>query len=292
MLNNLKEINVVGLGENDYPSLLLEIPNPPKKIFYIGELPYIEEKCIAIVGTRKATTEGKKLAEKTAQELSQAGFSIISGLAMGIDTASHEGCIKAGGKTYAVLACGLPEIYPAQNINLAKKIIDYKGGIISEYPTGTPTLPYQFLERNRIVSGLCVATIVIEAPEKSGAIATARFAGEQGREVFVFPGPANHPNYRGSHALIRDGCRLVENTSQILEDLGIVPEKSKQNEFNFSTKTELEKNIINSLEQSRNGLSVDKLSEIHNLEAKDIQKTLTMLLMSGDIKEERGKYTL
>lgn len=216
-----------------YPRLLKEIPNPPENLYLLGNLPEKDTQKIAIVGTRKATAEGKKLAKEIAKKLAERGIIIVSGLAMGIDTAAHEGAIAAclpdgsQGKTIAVLANGLNSVYPAQNENLAKKILESDGALISEYPPETPSFPNQFLERNRIISGLSVATIIIEAPERSGSLATANWAAQQGREVFVFPGPANHSNFRGSHKLIRDGARLVASLEDILEDLGLENPKSE-----------------------------------------------------------------
>lgn len=221
------KIETIRLGDKSYPRLLKEISNPPKELFVRGstvlttggELPATEKIHVAIVGTRKATSEGRILAKKIARQCAEKNWVVVSGLAMGIDTAAHEGALAGGGETIAVLGCGVDTIYPAQNENLANKILDGHGGIISEYTHGTPALPHQFLERNRIVAGLSIATIVIEAPAKSGAIVTARLAAEYGREVFVFPGMANHPQYHGSHALIRDGARLVNSFEDILEDL-------------------------------------------------------------------------
>ncbi len=219
MQKNLK-INPIKIADSEYPALLKEIPNAPKMFYLLGELPPDDLIKIAIVGTRKASSAGRRFAKELAQKLAEYGAVIVSGLAMGIDTAAHEGAILAGGKTIAVLANGLDTIYPAQNENLAKKILDYGGAIISEYPPQTPSFPNQFLERNRIVSGLSIATIVIEAPERSGSLVTARLAAEQGREVFIAPGSIDNPNYRGSHQLIRDGARLVTSIEDIMEDLG------------------------------------------------------------------------
>lgn len=213
------DIKVIKLTDKEYPRLLNETTSPPKVIFVRGKIFDLEKPTIAIVGTRKATSEGLRLAKQVAKTLAEKGFLIVSGLAMGIDTAAHEGALLAGGETIAVLGCGVDSIYPAQNENLGQKILASGGAIISEYPEGTPALPHRFLERNRIVAGLSLATIVIEAPAKSGALVTARFAAECGREVFVFPGFAGHPQYKGSHALIRDGARLVNSTEDVLEDL-------------------------------------------------------------------------
>lgn len=228
------------LGEN-YPPLLLEIANPPERVFVRGRLPSFNLPWIAVVGTRKATEDGLQLAKKTARTLAEKGFVIVSGLAIGADTAAHEGALLCSGITVAVLGNGIDTIYPAQNENLASKILDSGGAIISEYESGTPSFPSQFLERNRIVAGLCLATIVIEAPQRSGALATARMAAEAGREVFVFPGPAGHPQWQGSHALIRDGARLVHTTEDILEDLNIQQFKTSALEVPFKPDIRLPK---------------------------------------------------
>jgi len=221
-MNQDRQIKIISQKNPEYPSLLKEIQNPPEKLYVLGNLPsepLANRPKIAIVGTRKATAQGRLLAKEIARKLTELGVIIVSGLAMGIDTSAHEGAVKAGGQTIAVLANGLDTIYPRQNENLAKKILELDGAIISEYPTNTPSFPNQFLERNRIISGLSIATIIIEAPERSGSLATANWAVEQGREVFVFPGPIDHPNYRGSHKLIRDGARLIGSIEDLLEDL-------------------------------------------------------------------------
>jgi len=227
------DIAEIKIKDKNYPPLLREIHEPPRKIFVRGKLPDFEKTFVAIVGTRKATEEGRALAKKTAKALAEKGMVIVSGLAMGVDAAAHEGALLGGGKTVAVLGNGIDMVYPAQNENLANKILKHGGAIISEYEPGTPAMPHQFLERNRIVAGLCQATIVIEAPAKSGAIVTARIAAEEGREVFVFPGPAGHPQHAGSHALIRDGARLVNSVEDILEDLSSFSAHLRPTLFDF-----------------------------------------------------------
>lgn len=289
------ERNIISLSFNDtcYPALLKEIPDAPTKLFHIGSLPPIDAVCVAIVGTRKATTQGKLVARQIAKDLASYGIIIVSGLAIGIDTAAHEGALESEGRTLAVLANGLDTIYPSQNSVLAENIIK-RGAIISEYPLTTPAYPNQFLERNRIVSGLCIATIVIEAPERSGTLATARFALEQGREVFVIPGSFNHPNYAGSHRLIRDGARLVTSAADILEDLGIPVEQAQQNNQPTLWQREdaSENAIIATLTETGQSLSVDKLSELTKLEAHVINATLTTLVISGVIKETECGYSI
>ncbi len=294
-------IKTISRNDSQYPLLLNEIPNPPKKIHLLGNLPNQNSPYIAIVGTRKATTEGRLIAKKIAQKLAELGAVIVSGLAMGIDTAAHEGALAGNGKTVAVLACGLNEIYPRQNENLAQKILEANGVIISEYPIGTPAYPDQFLARNRIVSGLSVATIVIEAPIDSGALVTARLAAEQGREVFIIPGPINHPNYNGSHKLIRDGARLVNSIEDILEDLGseILNSKiqilnksqtSKSKIQNIEDKSQLL--ILKVIQEAGKPLNIDKIIEITKLEPQIVSQTIAILTIQEIIKETEKGYAI
>lgn len=206
------------LEEAEYPPLLREIPNPPQTLYLSGSLES-EHPLIAIVGTRKATDKGKGTAFRFAEELVSRGFGVVSGLALGIDTAAHEGALGKRGYTVAVLGSAIDDIYPPENESLAKRILDTGGVIISEYSPGTPIQKHQFIERNRIISALSLAIIVIEAPIHSGALVTARTGAEQGKDVFVVPGPIGDPNFEGSHKLIRDGAILVGSIEDVLEDL-------------------------------------------------------------------------
>ncbi|MBI2035847.1 MAG: DNA-protecting protein DprA [Candidatus Liptonbacteria bacterium] len=320
----------IELEDNSYPPLLREITNPPEQIFVRGELPNYNLPFIAIVGTRKATEGGRLLAKKIAKELAEKGFVIVSGLAMGMDTAAHEGALKGGGRTVAVLGTGIDKIYPAQNENLAGRILLAGGAIISEYETNAPGFKWQFLERNRIVAGLCVATVVIEAPERSGALVTARLAAEFGREVFIFSGPAGHPNYKGSHALIRDGARLVSSTQDILEDLmdgcsgaelaespAFVSKKSvseaerawflakpkergqepsgRANGWESKTPSFRETKagfVLDALADSKTPLSIDKILEITKLTPQEVNQILTDLTICGIVEETSLGYRL
>lgn len=285
------------LSGQNFPKLLKEIPNPPKEIFVSGRLPKDEEIKVSIVGTRKATSTGKNLARQIAKDLSELGVIIVSGLAMGIDTASHMGALDAKKKTLAVLANGLDKIYPAQNENLAKDILAKGGALISEYPVGSPSLPHQFLERNRIISGLSIATIVIEAPDRSGSLATARFALEQGREVLVLPGPANHPNYAGSHKLIRDGARLITSAQDILEDLSLEISNSsaKSNEILNSKLDGLDADsslIVGAICQAGESLNIDKICELTKLSSQTVNQSVATLVIQEIIKETEQGYNV
>lgn len=288
---------IVGLEDERYPVLLREIPNPPKQIYVRGTIPELRTPVLAIVGTRKATVAGIRIAEEIAAELSRQGVIIASGLAMGIDTAAHRGALAAHGKTIAVLGNGVDEIYPAQNEKLAGEILATGGIIISEYPPGEPSFKGNFIQRNRIISGLSVAVAVIEAPARSGALATAGFAAEQGRNVFVVPGPTTHPNYIGSHALIRDGAILITRAEDILEDLGLLhEERSTKDEVGIGAspiQPELNVQEVLILEVVRNAgrpLEVDRIAELTKLPPQAVNQALTGLLLKGLIREFGGKY--
>jgi len=274
----------------EYPPYLKETNTAPLGIYMKGNFSWLDQNAVAIVGTRKATPQGLDLAQKLAEELAQYDLPIISGLALGIDAAAHAGALEANGKTAAVLATGLDLVYPRQNANLAKEILEKGGTLISEYPLGMPALPHQFIERNRIVSGLSRATIVIEAPAESGSLATAHFAVEQNREVFVIPGPINHPNFSGSHALIREGARLATSAKEILEDLGLLEENPKTNQQKIPLTDPLQRKIFEIIQAAQTPLSVDKISEISQVELRQLQSTLTFMLIQDVIKESSGKY--
>lgn len=290
-----EKINTI--AQKDFPPLLREVADAPEKLYTKGALPEFDRPWVAIVGTRKATPDGILFAKQLARELSERGFVIVSGLAMGIDTAAHEGALKGNGKTVAVLGNGLNNIYPRQNENLAKAILAQGGALLSEYSPETPAYPNQFLERNRIVSGMSIATIVIEAPDRSGSIVTARLAGEQGREILVFPGPATHPNYAGSHKLIRDGARLVTCAADILADLGLeeLPQRSlfADRKDIPNTKDALTPNehvILNIFAHTDRSLSIDKIAELTKLDAAIINPIIAMHVINGTLQEHGSGY--
>ncbi len=287
-------ISTIKFADENYPKLLREISSPPQELYLRGTLPSLDSSIIAVVGTRKATTSGLSVAETIAFELAKTGLVVASGLAMGIDAAAHRGALKAGGKTVAVLGNGIDNIYPAQNQRLAKDILATGGAILSEYSPGTPSLPKNFIERNRIVSGLSIGVVIVEAPVKSGALITAGFAGEQGRSVFVVPGPISHPNYVGSHALIRDGATLITKTVHVLEDLGLESLSLSGNEESLESRrlSANETLIVQVVKDAGQLLSIDRIAELTNLPPHTINEAIVMLLLKGIIKENNGKYTL
>lgn len=267
------------------PKLLQNIPDPPSELFVKGNLS--DDFKIAVVGTRRSTSEGRLIARTIAAELARTDITVVSGLAMGIDTASHEGCLEYGGKTIAVLGTGIDNIYPKQNERLAERIIAGGGAIVSEYPETTPGYKDNFLRRNRIISGLCEAIVVVEAPTRSGSLSTANFAAEQGREVFVVPGPVSHPNYAGSHRLIRDGARLVTSAKDILEDLGIEISGCNREET-----TDLERAIIEAIRYSGCSAKIDKIMEITKLEPSKALPVIAGLVLKKIIRESDEGYIL
>jgi DNA processing protein len=209
---------VITLGDPLYPEPLLESPDPPVLLYAQGRAELLGETGVAIVGSRSPTPQGLENARRFAGALSEAGLSIVSGLALGIDGAAHEGALDSGGKTVAVVGTGLDRVYPRAHIALARRIAD-RGLLLSEYPLGTPSMPAHFPLRNRIIAGLTCGTLVVEAALKSGSLITARLASEAGRDVFAIPGSIRSAQSRGCHWLIRQGAKLVESAEDILEEI-------------------------------------------------------------------------
>ncbi len=278
-------------SDTQYPELLGEIPDPPEMLYVRGTLPAPEKVCVSVVGTRKATAEGKQQAREVARALSARGIVIVSGLAFGIDAAAHEGALEGGGATVAVLAGGVDAVYPREHEQLAERILENGGGLLSEHPVGTPALPHHFLERNRIVSGLSRAVVIIEAPARSGALATARYAALQGREVFVVPGPARHPHFTGSHMLLRNGARLVTNATDILEDLAYEEPTAVQS-IAAESESGIEHAILEVLRTSQRPVPLDALVEATHFLAPEVIRTLSFLTLSNRIEERRGGFVV
>jgi len=203
-----------------YPPLLASIPDPPLVLFVEGDPAVLGLPQLAVVGSRSPTPIGRDTAQQFAEHLARSGLAITSGLALGIDAASHRGALRASGRTIAVLGCGLDSIYPRENAPLAADIVTSGGALVADLPTGTPPLKHHFPRRNRIISGLSVGTLVVEATLRSGSLITARLAAEQGREVFAIPGSIHSPLSHGCHRLIRQGAKLVESTDDIFSELG------------------------------------------------------------------------
>ncbi|MCS6789091.1 MAG: DNA-processing protein DprA [Patescibacteria group bacterium] len=285
----IKNIKLILKQNKEYPKLLKEIPLAPFGIYILGNLDVINNnQCIAIVGTRKASQEGKIITKKFANMLSNF-FNIVSGLALGIDSIAHLTTLENKKNTIAVLGSGLLEIYPKTNKNLAQKILNNNGAIISEYNIYTKPLPYRFLERNRIISGLSLGVIVIEAPEGSGALNTARFAIEQNRELWVVPGSVYNPNFYGSNKLIQYGAYLVIKPEDILKNLNIDVNQYYKNTPNLNDD---EKLIYDTIKQYGQPIDIDKLIEITNLKTQRVIQVISLLIIKNIIKETENGYII
>jgi len=256
-------ISKVGIFDKTYPYLLKQIYDPPTVLYYRGSLDCLNKKTIAVVGTRKMTGYGKAVCEKFVKELVKFNLTIVSGLAKGIDSEAHKTAILENGQTVAILGSGLNEIYPPENKGLAMDIINGHGAVISEYPPDYSTQPGNFPSRNRIISGLSLATLVVEAAEDSGSQITARLALEQGREVFVIA-----PN-----DLIKDGARAVFEPGEILDEMGIFRVQKSQD------LTEEEKKVLELLKNE--SLHIDQIGRILNLTAAKISSLLLKMEISG-----------
>lgn len=220
----------VGLFDESYPALLKNIPYPPLVLFCVGNLSALKDCCVAVVGARKCTTAGRTLANTMATELAASGLTIVSGLALGIDAAAHRGALSANaGRTVAVLGAGFAHLYPLHHRRLAMSILTAGGLLVSEYPSAMPPRPYQFPERNRLISGLSELTLLVEAGEQGGSLITARLALQQGRDVCAVPGSALSPQSAGCHRLIRQGAALVTNAQEVAEEMGweLAPQPSQ-----------------------------------------------------------------
>ncbi|ACT49089.1 DNA-processing protein DprA [Methylotenera mobilis] len=214
--------HLITLADHEYPRALLEISDPPPYLYAKGNLALLNQPSIAIVGSRNASVQGEKNAEAFAYDLCQHGLCIVSGLALGIDGAAHRGALKAGGATIAVVGTGLDIVYPAKHRELAHQIAEH-GLLLSEFALGTPSKPQNFPKRNRIISGLSLGCLVVEANIQSGSQITARMAAEQGREIFAIPGSIHSPMSKGCHQLIKQGAKLVDCIQDITEELKLQP---------------------------------------------------------------------
>jgi len=228
-LHLLEEVGgkIMTIKDAFYPRRLREIYDPPPVLYVRGELREEDELAVAIVGSRKTTPYGKWMTEKMGQELARHGITIVSGMARGIDSHAHWGALSGGGRTIAVLGSGVDVVYPPENRNLYKRIID-QGAVLSEFPMSSPPEGGHFPKRNRIISGLSIGVVVVQAGMESGSLITANYALEQGREVFAVPGNVGSDSSRGTHQLIKDGAKLVESSEDILEE--VLPQWRKERE--------------------------------------------------------------
>ena len=209
------------LAGRDLPALLREIHDPPKRLWYVGDVAAVDAPAVAIVGSRRCSRYGRDMAFGLAEQVAGRGVTVVSGLAFGIDAAAHRGALAAGGRTVAVMAGGLDRVYPAAHASLARQIVDVGGALVTEYPPDATPRKHHFPARNRLVSGLCVGVVIVEAAARSGSLITARLALEQNREVMAVPGMATSALSNGCHRLIRDGAALIETAEDIADAIGL-----------------------------------------------------------------------
>jgi len=277
----MEEINSVDIQDKEYPKLLKEIKNAPEILYYRGSLPQVEPRGFAIVGTRRYSHYGKQAALEIAGDLAEAGLTIVSGLAPGIDTFCHLATIERKQKTIAVLGTGLDEksIYPKSNLKLARKIIETGGCLISEYPPGSRGTKFTFPQRNRIIAGLSVGVLVVEAKERSGALITAQWALKYKRKVFAIPGSIYSSNSRGCHFLIKNGAKLVENANDILAELSLP--NIKRGGY-ISGESAEENLILGTLKEG--ALGIDNIIEKTKLPAATVASTVAILEIKSKIR--------
>ena len=297
-------LRIITKSDDSYPEALRSIPDAPVVLYIKGTLPKIRQNAIAIVGSRRASLYGETHAEKMAMRLSESGIIIVSGMARGIDTSAHRGALKAKGITIAVLGAGFSSIYPPENKKLAEDIAA-NGALISEFPFLTLPKPYNFPRRNRIVSGLSIGVVVVEAAQKSGALITADFALEQGREVYAVPGLIDAPQAMGVHNLIKQGAKLITGVEDILEDIKLMGGAAEGSECLERFETDLiaqagtgsmaehltsaEKHVCAFL-KTRRPLFIEDISSVCEYPISEVGAILLHLEMKGYVQQLPGKF--
>ncbi|VAW75677.1 Rossmann fold nucleotide-binding protein Smf possibly involved in DNA uptake [hydrothermal vent metagenome] len=293
--------HIICLTDPRYPQLLKEIPDPPPLLFVHGDPDYLSQPQLAIVGSRNPTPAGITMAQEFAAYLSSFGLTISSGMATGIDAAAHEGALGEQGGTLAVTGTGLDRVYPSCHHDLAHRIAD-NGALVSEFPPGTPPIASNFPRRNRIISGLSVGTLVVEAALRSGSLITARLARDQGREIFAIPGSIHNPLARGCHALIREGAKLVETGQHVLEELAPLVSAARMSDQTSAKQvaggapdktTELAEDYRKLLDNmGYEPVSVDELVPRSGLTAEQLSSMLLVLELDGHLHSGAGgRYT-
>jgi DNA processing protein len=276
------EVKLLTYHDSNYPSRLKEIYDYPPLLYVRGSLLPQDEWCLAVVGTRRATVYGRQVTEEIVTDLAQSKITIVSGLAKGIDSVAHQAALAAGGRSIAVFASGLDIVYPADNADLARSIMQ-QGALLSEYPLGTRPRAENFPRRNRIMSGLSLGVLVAEADETSGAIITARMALEQNREVFAIPGSILSPASRGTNHLIQEGAKLVRDYTDILEELNLMNVARQIEMKELLPATETESLLLKHL--SAEPTHVDEVCRSSGLPIATVSSTLAMMELKGLVKQ-------
>lgn len=275
----------------DYPKYLREIANPPPLLYVRGEIREADQWAIAVVGTRRQTAYGRQVTQDLVAGLVHNKITIISGLARGIDTTAHRTAVEMDGRTVAVLGSGLDIIYPAENRSLAKRIVEGRGALVSEFALGTKPEAKNFPPRNRVISGLAMGVIVVEAGTRSGALITVEFALEQDREVFAVPGNINSPASRGTNRLIQEGAKLVTKVDDVLEELNLMMVQEKTAVQIAMPESAEEVQILECL--THQPLHIDELAHLADLPSALVSSTLTLMELKGMVRQVGGmKYIL
>jgi len=288
-------VSIVTARDPLYPALLLNIYDYPPLLYVKGRL-RVDDVTVAVVGSRRASTYGEYSTERLCRDLALNGITVASGMARGIDSAAHRGALSVKGRTLAVLGCGIDVVYPPENRSLYEAIAS-NGAVISEFPFSTPPLAQHFPIRNRIISGLSLGVVIVEATEKSGSLITARLALDQGREVFAVPGIIDSPGSKGTHRLIKEGAKLVENVQDILDELRpqltfpLAQQAPRETAASPAPRVEslkeTEKTVLEVL--TRRAVDVDTIIEKTGLQAKDVLAILLSLELNGHIEQQAGK---
>lgn len=285
-----EQIGIVAMDDYGFPDTLRDLSDPPPLLFYRGDLDCLMRRCVTMVGSRSPSPNALEAARTIARDLSAHGVSIVSGLAHGIDTAAHTGCLEGGSPTVAVMGCGLDIEYPARNHDLKEQIVRTGGVILSEYPPGCPALSWHFPVRNRILSGLSKAVVLVEAKIRSGSMTTIHHALNQGKEVFAYPGNIGSEWAEGTHQLLREGANYFTSAADILEDLdwqASCPALAEQEKAAVPPLTEEQRMVYHQLSQGEQ--SFDQLSQATGLDTPALSGALTMLQIMGLIIPLPGK---
>ena len=292
MMVVMQRLNIGILSEQDqsYPDDLRNIPSPPALLFYRGNPDCLMGKCVTIVGSRTASPQGIEVTRKISRELSQAGVTIVSGMAMGIDAAAHEGCLEGGSPTAAVLSCGMNVDYPLENISLRERIVDNGGVLLSEYPLDMHASKFVFAGRNRILSGLSRAVLMMESRIRSGSMLTVQHALDQGRDVYAYPGVPGTEWAEGAHQLLREGALYFTSAQDILEDMdweSTSPHHADTQKNALPPLSDEQRRLYTLLSQGE--MSFDELAAASGLPIPTLSVSLTMLQMMGLVKAMPGK---
>ena len=281
--------NVVELGDAEYPRMLKEIKSPPEKIYYKGGWDSgIFENCLAVVGSRRMTTYGKHITNKLVSEIARAGVTIVSGFMFGVDATAHKAALDAGGRTIAVMPCGIDIIHPAYQETLYKEILGNKGLIISEFEGTFPPALWTYPKRNKIVAGISKVTMVVEAGEKSGSLITASLARQYKRKLFAVPGPLTSILSMGTLQLIKQGAEIVTGAEDVLANYDTAIHNLPGSPLQILKLDKLEQSIVRRLEEE--SLGIDTLARLVKISASQIGTTLSLMQLKGLVVEEGGKY--